>query len=117
MVVGKASSRFVRTSAQKARLVIDLIRGKRAAEAIAILKHTNKAVSREIEKVLRSAVANAQQRALEQAKRLDEDDLLVRAAFADQGPSLKRIRPAPMGRAFRVVHRTAHLSVEVAEKE
>lgn len=117
MVEAKATSRFVRTSPQKARLVIDLIRGKRAAEALAILRHTNKAVCREIEKVLRSAVANAQHRALEQAKRLDEDDLLVKAAYANPGPTLKRIRPAPMGRAFRVVHRMAHLTVEVAEKE
>jgi len=117
MVEGKATARFVRTSPQKARLVIDLIRGKRAAEAISILQHTNKGICREIEKVLRSAVANAQHHALEQSKRLDEDDLMVKAAYANQGPSVKRIRPAPMGRAFRVVHRMAHLTVEVAEKE
>jgi large subunit ribosomal protein L22 len=70
-----------------------------------------------VEKVLRSAIANAQQAALEQAKRIDEDDLVVAGAYANQGPSLKRIRPAPMGRAFRILHRTTHLTVKVAEKE
>jgi len=117
MIEAQATGRFIRTSAQKAGLVIDLIRGKRAGEALAILRHTNKRVCREIEKVLRSAVANAQQRALERAKRLDEDDLQVVAAYANPGPSLKRIRPAPMGRAYRVVHRSAHLTVKVAERE
>jgi large subunit ribosomal protein L22 len=117
VIQAEASYRYLRTSAQKARLVIDLIRGRRAGEALAILKHTNKRVSRDVEKVLRSAVANAQQRALEQAKRLDEDDLRIVEAYANQGPSLKRIRPAPMGRAFRVLHRTTHLTVKVAEKE
>ena len=117
MVEARATAKYVRGSPQKARLVIDLIRGKRAAEALSILRHTNKAVSRDIEKVLRSAIANAQQVALEQAKRIDEDDLVVVAAHADQGPSLKRIRPAPMGRAFRILHRFTHLTVRVAEKE
>jgi large subunit ribosomal protein L22 len=67
--------------------------------------------------VLRSAIANAQQKAVEQAKRIDEDDLVVSAVYANPGPSLKRIRPAPMGRAYRVVHRTTHLTVQVSEKE
>jgi large subunit ribosomal protein L22 len=69
-----------------------------------------------VEKVLRSAIANAQQQALETAKRIDEDDLVVVAAYANQGPSFKRIRPAPMGRAYRVIHRTTHLTIRVAEK-
>ena len=117
MVEARATAKYLRGSPQKAKLVVDLIRGKRAAEALATLQHTNKAVSREVEKVLRSAIANAQQLALEQAKRIDEDDLFVVAAHADPGPMLKRIRPAPMGRAFRVVHRTTHLTVRVAERE
>ena len=71
----------------------------------------------DLEKVLRSAIANAQQVALEEAKRIDEDDLVVVGAYANQGPTLKRIRPAPMGRAFRILHRTTHLTVKVAEKE
>ena len=117
MVQARATARYLRGSPQKAKLVIDLIRGKRAAEALSILRTTNKAVSRDVEKVLRSAIANAQQAALEEAKRVDEDDLIVVGAFANSGPTLKRIRPAPMGRAFRIVHRTTHLTVQVAEKE
>ena len=117
MVRAMATAKYLRGSPQKAKLVIDLIRGKRAAEALSILRTTNKAVSRDVEKVLRSAIANAQQAALEEAKRVDEDDLVVVGAFANAGPTLKRIRPAPMGRAFRIVHRTTHLTVQVAEKE
>ena len=117
MVEAKATAKYVKGSSSKARLVIDLIRGKRAAEALAILQNTNKRACRPLEKVLRSAIANAQQKAVEQAKRIDEDDLVVTAVFANQGPSLKRIRPAPMGRAYRVVHRTTHLTVQVSEKE
>lgn len=117
MVKALATAKYLRGSPQKAKLVIDLIRGKRAAEALSILRTTNKAVSRDVEKVLRSAIANAQQAALEEAKRVDEDDLVVVGAFANSGPTLKRIRPAPMGRAFRIVHRTTHLTVQVAEKE
>jgi large subunit ribosomal protein L22 len=117
MVEAKATARYVRGSSSKARLVIDLIRGKRAADALAILKNTNKRVCAPLEKVLRSAIANAQQKAVEEAKRIDEDDLVVTAAYADPGPSMKRIRPAPMGRAYRVVHRTTHLTVQVAERE
>jgi large subunit ribosomal protein L22 len=117
MVEAKATARYVRGSSQKARLVIDLIRGKRAADALAILKNTNKRVCGPLEKVLRSAIANAQQKAVEEAKRIDEDDLVVTAAYANPGPSMKRIRPAPMGRAYRVVHRTTHLTVQVSERE
>ena len=116
MVQAEATAKYVRGSSSKARLVIDLIRGKRAADALAILQNTNKAVSRPLEKVLRSAIANAQQKAVEEAKRIDEDDLVVSAAYANPGPSLKRIRPAPMGRAYRVVHRTTHLTVQVSEE-
>lgn len=117
MVQARATAKYVRGSSSKARLVIDLIRGKRAAEALAILQNTNKRVCGPLEKVLRSAIANAQQKAVEEAKRIDEDDLVVSAAYANSGPSLKRIRPAPMGRAYRVVHRTTHLTVQVSEKE
>lgn len=117
MVEAKATAKFVRGSARKARLVLDLIRGKKAVEALTILQTTNKGVCGTLEKVLRSAIANAQQRALEESKRIDEDDLYVAAAYADGGPGLKRIRPAPMGRAFRIVHRTAHLTIQVAEQE
>jgi large subunit ribosomal protein L22 len=114
----QAISKYVRTSAQKAGLVMALIRGKKAADAIAILRFTKKSIARDIEKTLRSAIANAVLVAERNEKRrLDEDDLYVSAAYADQGPSQKRVRPAPMGRAYRVIRRTAHLTVKVAEKE
>ena len=117
MVEAKATAKHVRGSPSKARLVIDLIRGKRAVDALSILRNTNKRVCRPLEKVLRSAIANAQQKAIEEAKRIDEDDLVVTRAYADAGPTLKRIRAAPMGRAFRIIHRTSHLTIHVSEKE
>jgi large subunit ribosomal protein L22 len=113
-----ATTKYVRTSAQKAGLVMDLIRGKQAAEAIAILRFTKKSIARDIEKTLRSAIANAVLVAERNEKRrLDEDDLFVSACYADQGPTQKRVRPAPMGRAYRMLRRTAHLTVRVAERE
>ena len=118
MLEVKAQAKFVRTSAQKAGLVLELIRGRNAAEALSILRFTKKAVARDIEKALRSAIANAVQVAdRNQKRRLDEDDLFVSACYANQGPSLKRVRPAPMGRAYQVLKRTAHLTVHVAERE
>src|SRR5918999_4380592 len=113
MIEAHATARYVRTSAQKAGLVLDLIRGKAVPQALATLKFSPKGVARDIEKVLRSAVANATQK---DGFGGDTDRLVVKACYANQGPSQKRIRPAPMGRAFRVVKRTAHLTVEVTEK-
>ena len=114
----KATAKYVRTSAQKAGLVMDLIRGKKASEALSILRFTKKAVARDIEKTLRSAIANAVNVAdKNQKRRLDEDDLVVSAAYANQGPSQKRVRPAPMGRAYQTLKRSAHLTVHVAERE
>jgi len=113
-----AKAKYVRTSAQKAGLVMDLIRGKKASEALSILRFTRKSVARDIEKALRSAIANAVNVAdRNQKRRLDEDDLYVSACYADQGPSQKRVRPAPMGRAFRVIKRSAHLTVHISERE
>jgi large subunit ribosomal protein L22 len=118
MFEATATSKFIRTSAQKAGLVMDLIRGKKASEALSILRFTKKSVARDIEKALRSAIANAVLVAdRNQKRRLDEDDLVVSAAYANQGPSQKRVRPAPMGRAYRVIKRTTHLTVKVAESE
>jgi len=118
MLEATASNRYIRTSAQKAKLVLDLIRGKKAADALAILRFTKKSVARDIEKTLRSAIANAVLVAdRSQKRRLDEEDLVVSACFAGQGPSQKRVRPAPMGRAFRIIKRTAHITVQVAERE
>jgi large subunit ribosomal protein L22 len=108
-----ATARGIRTSAQKAGLVCELIRGKNVNQALATLQFTRKTIAREIAKVLRSAVANVQQ---DEAFSGDIDRLYLLAAYANQGPSMKRVRPAPMGRAYRVIKRTAHLTVQVAER-
>jgi large subunit ribosomal protein L22 len=108
-----ATAKYIRTSAQKAGLVLDLIRGKDVNAALATLRFARKAVAKDIEKVLRSAIANAQQK---DGFGGEVERLVVNACYANQGPSQKRIRPAPMGRAFRVVKRTAHLTVEVTER-
>jgi large subunit ribosomal protein L22 len=113
MIEAQATARSVRTSAQKAKLVLDLIRGRDVNQALATLRFLRKSVARDVEKVLRSAIANAQQK---EGFGGDVDRLFVAACYAGQGSSLKRVRPAPMGRAFRVVKRTAHLTVEVAER-
>jgi large subunit ribosomal protein L22 len=108
----RAEARFIRVSAQKARLVIDLIRGRKAGEAITILKTTNKRIAPTVEKVLRSAIANAENRNTD----LDVDSLIVTEAYVNEGPRQKRVRPAPMGRAYRYQRRTAHIVVKVGEK-
>ena len=113
MVVAKATAKYIRTSAQKAGLVLDLIRGKDINRALSALQFSKKSVARDVAKVLRSAVANAR---LREGFGGDVERLFVSAAFANQGPSQKRVRPAPMGRAFRVVKRTAHLTVVVTER-
>jgi large subunit ribosomal protein L22 len=113
MIEARATARHVRTSAQKAGLVMALIRGKDVNRALATLKFTRKKIASDIAKVLRSAIANAQQK---DGFGGDVDRLYVAACFANQGPSQKRVRPAPMGRAFRVLKRTAHLTVRVAER-
>ena len=113
MIEAHATARGIRTSAQKAGLVLDLIRGRDVNGALATLRFARKGVARDIEKVLRSAIANASQK---DGFGGDVERLFVSACYANQGPSMKRIRPAPMGRAFRVVKRTAHLTVLVTEK-
>ncbi len=112
-VQAHATAKYVRTSAQKAGLVLDLIRGRDVNGALATLRFARKGVARDIEKVLRSAIANASQK---DGFGGDVERLFVNACYANQGPSQKRIRPAPMGRAFRVVKRTAHLTVQVTER-
>jgi large subunit ribosomal protein L22 len=113
MIEAQATSRYIRTSAQKAGLVMDLIRGKDVNRALATLKFARKSVAEDISKLLRSAIANAQQK---DGFAGDVDKLFVSACYADQGPSQKRVRPAPMGRAYRVLKRTAHLTVRVSER-
>ena len=112
-IEAQATARGIRTSAQKAGLVCELIRGKNVNQALAMLQFTRKTIAREIAKVLRSAVANVQQ---DDAFSGDIDRLYVSAAYANQGPSMKRVRPAPMGRAYRVVKRSAHLTVRITER-
>ncbi len=109
----KAEARYIRTSPQKARLVVDLIRGMRAGDAINTLKATNKRMAPTVEKVLRSAIANAENRFND----VDVDELYVTEAYVNEGPRMKRIRPAPMGRAYRYQRRMAHIVVKVGEKE
>jgi len=110
--MASATTKYIRTSAQKAGLVLDQIRGCDVARALSTLRFSRKLIARDIEKVLRSAIANAQQK---DGFGGDVDRLYVSACYANQGPSQKRVRPAPMGRAFRVLKRTAHLTVAVAE--
>jgi large subunit ribosomal protein L22 len=107
----QATAKFIRVSPQKARLVADLIRGKKAGEAINILRFTKKRVSGQIEKVLRSAIANAEQK----SETVDVDRLVVSRAYVNEGPRMKRTRPAPMGRAYRYQRRLSHITVAVSE--
>ena len=107
----KAVAKYVRIAPRKVRVVMDLIRGKNVAEAFAILKFTPKAGAEVVEKVLRSAVANA-----ENNFDMDVDKLYVKTAFADQGPTLKRIHTRSRGQAFKILKRTSHVTIVVDEK-
>ncbi|GLY12781.1 50S ribosomal protein L22 [Bacillus badius] len=108
----KAVVRTVRIAPRKARLVIDLIRGKQVGEAVAILRHTPKAASPVVEKLLNSAIANA-----EHNYDMDINNLVVKQAFVDEGPTLKRFRPRAMGRASAINKRTSHITIVVSEKK
>lgn len=111
MAEAKAHARFVRIAPRKAQLVADLIRGKQVGEAIAILRHTPKAASPILEKLLNSAIANA-----EHNNQLDVNNLVVSQVYANQGPTMKRFRPRAMGRASRINKRTSHITLVVSEK-
>jgi large subunit ribosomal protein L22 len=111
-ILAKAEARYVRVSPQKARLVVDMIRGMQAGEAIAILGAVNKRVAPTVEKVLRSAIANAENRSEE----VDVDRLFIAEAYVNEGPRMKRIRPAPMGRAYRYQRRMSHIVLKLGEK-
>jgi large subunit ribosomal protein L22 len=108
----KAIARTVRIAPRKVRLVVDLIRGKRVGEALAILKHTPKAASPIVEKVLNSAIANAGHN-----YNMDVENLVISKAFVDQGPTLKRFRPRAQGRAFRIHKRTSHITIVVSDEK
>jgi large subunit ribosomal protein L22 len=112
-LVASATVRYLGTSAQKARLVVNLIRGKDVGEATATLRFTKKAVATDIGRLLDSAVANARQKGQD----IDVDRLYVHTAFVNGGPSLKRIQPAPMGRAFRILKRMCHVTIGLGERK
>lgn len=107
----KAHARSVRIAPRKAQLVVDLIRGKQVGDAIAILRHTPKAASPIVEKLLNSAIANA-----EHNYSLDVNKLVITQAYVNQGPTMKRFRPRAMGRASRINKRTSHITLVVSEK-
>ena len=111
-----ATARFQRVSPQKARLVLDLIKGQRVSDAFSTLAFTKKRIAGPVEKLLRSAVDNANYLSQEKGLDVDVDDLVVKSAVAGDGPRLKRIRPAPMGRAFRYVRRMAHIVIVLGER-
>ena len=112
----RAQARFMRVSPQKARLVLNLIKGKRAEDALNTLMFTKKRVAPTVEKLLRSAIENANYVSTEKGLDVDVDSLYVKNAVANDGPRMKRIRPAPMGRAFRYVRRIAHIELVLAER-
>lgn len=108
----RATARHIRIAPRKVRIVVDLIRGKSISEALAILRYVPKRASTVIEKVVKSAVANA-----EHNLDLSRDDLYVAEAYVDQGPTLKRIQPRQRGQAFPILKRSSHVTVVVREKE
>jgi large subunit ribosomal protein L22 len=112
----RAEAKFQRVSPQKARLVLDLIKGRGIQEALETAAFTKKRIAPVIHKLLTSAVDNAKYVAGEQGVDLDVDNLYVKQALANDGPRMKRIRPAPMGRAYRYQRRLAHIVVSVAER-
>ena len=112
----RAAARYMRVSPQKARLVLDLIRGLKVEDARNTLRFTKKRVAATVGKLLQSAIDNANFLSTEKGIDVDLDQLYVKSALANDGPRMKRIRPAPMGRAFRYVRRIAHLEIVLAER-
>ncbi|MGL5973252.1 MAG: 50S ribosomal protein L22 [Oscillospiraceae bacterium] len=108
----KAYLKYLRMAPRKVQIVLDLIRGKDINKAMAILKYTNKVASEHLEKLLKSAIANA-----ENNNHMNKDDLYIAECFVCQGPSLKRIRPRAQGRAFRIIKRTSHITLVLKEKK
>jgi large subunit ribosomal protein L22 len=109
-----AKARFIRVTPQKARRVVDLIRGKQATEAVAVLKFAPQAASEPVLKVVQSAIANARVIADRDNVALDENNLVIKTALVDEGPTLKRFRPRAQGRASQILKRTSHITVVVA---
>ncbi|CAM3615525.1 50S ribosomal protein L22 [Occultella aeris] len=113
----KAQARFVRVTPQKARRVVDIIRGKQADEAVAVLRYAPQAAAETVRKVVESAVANARVKAELASVAFNEGDLVIAEAFVDEGPTLKRFRPRAQGRANQILKRTSHITVIVAERQ
>ena len=109
----KAIGKYLRVSPQKARLVVDLIRGQNVGVAVDVLRFTKKRVAQEVIKILQAAISNAEQK----SESVDVDELVVSKAFVDEGPRMKRIRPAPMGRAYHYQRRMSHITVVVEARE
>ncbi|MBB4071177.1 50S ribosomal protein L22 [Leucobacter sp. OH2974_COT-288] len=117
MVESIARVRHIRITPQKARRVVNLVRGKNAQEALAILKFAPQAAAEPVYKLVASAIANARVKADNENLRLNEDELVVAQAFVDEGATLKRFRPRAQGRAFRINKRTSHITVVLATPE
>jgi large subunit ribosomal protein L22 len=113
----KAQARFVRVTPQKARRVVDLIRGRQAQEAVAVLEFAPQAASEPVRKVVQSAIANARVKADRASEPFDERLLVIHTAYVDEGPTLKRFRPRAQGRAYRIRKRTSHITVIVGPRE
>ena len=113
----RAEAKFQRVSPQKARLVLELIKGRKVGDALETVAFTKKGVAPLVEKVLRAAIQNANHLSQERDLDVDVDNLYVKTALANEGPRMKRVRPAPMGRAFRYQRRLAHIVIAVAERK
>ncbi len=107
-----ATLRYLKSSPQKVRLIVDLVRGKKVEEALQILRFTKKGAAKDVEKLLRSAVANAENK--ENAP--DVDELVVSKIYVNEGPREKRVQPAPMGRAYQIQKRKAHVTIHVSDE-
>ena len=113
----KAQARYVRVTPQKARRVVDVIRGKRALEAVDVLRYAPQGAAEPVLKIVESAIANARFAAEQAGERFNEEDLYIQAAYADEGPTMKRIQPRAQGRANRILKRTSHITVVVGDQK
>jgi len=113
----KAQARFARVTPQKARRVVDIIRGKQADEAISVLQYAPQSAAVTVRKIVESAIANARVKADQESVPFNEDDMVISRVFVDEGPTLKRFRPRAQGRATQILKRTSHITVIVAERQ
>ena len=113
----KAQARYLRVTPQKARRVVDVIRGQRALEAVDVLRYAPQGAAEPVLKIVESAIANARYAAEQAGERFNEEDLYIQAAYADEGPTMKRIQPRAQGRANRILKRTSHITVVVGDQK